>query len=303
MRWWLAALVAALSIPVFPEDETAFVVHLDRQQQRLAGIQSRVLPPPRPMPSQPAWAYVLDPAPVIQQTAEYHQLRHSRGNALKEAQVLQDRYRRLHRLGNGIKRRELEQAEVAWLEAENRSQTLAIQLAGMRQRILNRWGSALGQWMLEQSSRLQQLADGRITLVRLVTDRPGPAQLIYRNRRIPLNYLSLLPGADPLLKQPAALFWAEGWIPYGLRLQALTGKTIDAVAVPATAVIWYASGPWIYLQTGAETFQRHILENWQVSGDTWWVNPELGGHRIVVRGAQLLLAEEFRALVPEEDDD
>jgi len=302
VRWWLCAVILALAEPVLPEDGTGFGVHLSRERQQLAGIRIQALPAPRPMPSEPAWAYTLDPAPLLEAAAEYRRLRQSRRNASVTVRLLQERHRRLERLGTGVRRREREQAELAWLEARNRLQTLAVRLDGLKQRLTSRWGMTLTQWLRQRPDRLQALAAGTITLVRLVPDGPGPAWLIYRRQRIPLHYLSPLPSADPQLAMPAALFWARAALPHGLRLPALSGGTASAVPLPAAAVVWYAGRPWVYLQNDDETFQRHPLENWRATGDTWWVREALAGRRIVVRGAQLLLAEEFRAQVPEEDD-
>ncbi len=304
VRWWLCAVILALPGPVLPEDGTGRIgVHLSRERQQLAGIRIQILPAPRPMPSEPAWAYTLDPAPLLEAAAEYRRLRQSRRNASETVRLLQERHRRLERLGTGVRRREREQAELAWIKARNRLQTLNVRLNGLRQRFASRWGTALTQWLLQRPDRLQALADGTITLVRLVPDGPGPAWVRYRRRRIPLHYLSPLPGVDPQLAMPAALFWARAAIPYGLRLPALSGEPANAVPIPAAAVVWYAGHPWIYLQNDDETFQRHPLENWRATGDTWWIRETPPGRRIVVRGAQLLLAEEFRAQVPEEDDD
>ncbi len=303
VRCWLVAVILALPGPVLSEEGTGIGVHLSRERQQLAGIRIQVLPAPQPMPAEPAWAYTLDPAPLLEAAAEYRRLQQSLRNTSETVQVLQERYRRLERLGTGVRRREREQAELAWLEARNRLQTLTVRLDGLRQRLASRWGTALTPWLSQQPDRLQALADGTITLVRLVPDVAGPARLIYRRRHVPLHYLSPLPGADPQLAMPAALFWAQAKIPHGLRLLALSGETASAVPVPTAAVVWYAGRPWVYLQRDDETFRRHPLENWRATGDTWWVRQALAGHRIVVRGAQLLLAEEFRAQVPAEDDD
>lgn len=303
VRCWLVAVILALPGPVLPEEGTGIGVHLSRERQQLAGIRIQVLPAPQPMPSEPAWAYTLDPAPLLEAAAEYRRLRQSRRNASETVRVLEERYRRLKRLGTGVRHREREQAELAWLEARNRLQTLTVRLDALKQRLTSRWGIALTQWLWQRPDRLQALAAGTITLVRLVPDEAGPAWLIYQRQRIPLHYLSPLPGADPRLAMPAALFWARAAVPHGLRLPALSGETASAVPVPAAAVVWYAGRPWVYLQRDDETFRRHPLENWRATGDTWWVREALAGRRIVVRGAQLLLAEEFRAQVPEEDDD
>src|SRR5262249_61635802 len=37
------------------------------------------------------------------------------------------------------------------------------------------------------------------------------------------------------------------------------GASLDGIAVPASAIVWWAGRAWVYLRTGAETFKRHPI--------------------------------------------
>jgi hypothetical protein len=101
--------------------------------------------------------------------------------------------------------------------------------------------------------------------------------------------------------------------------------------VPASAVIWHAGQAWIYVReaqggageadeaarNGAEpaaaasspstvridSFQRRGLPNAVRLGDQWFVPGLETDDPVVVRGAQLLLSEELKSQLKNENDD
>jgi hypothetical protein len=76
------------------------------------------------------------------------------------------------------------------------------------------------------------------------------------------------------------------------------------VAVPATAIIWYAGLPWIYVKTGDTEFVRRPVENHREQAERWLVPTGFRpGEHVVVVGAQMLISQELKGRIPEEDDD
>ena len=89
------------------------------------------------------------------------------------------------------------------------------------------------------------------------------------------------------------------------------------VIIPSSAVVWYAGKPWAYFKqgktkTGEDQFVRKpILTDTEV--DAGWYNEGLIEHNtaasevvaseVVVSGAQLLLSEEFKYLIKNENED
>jgi hypothetical protein len=76
------------------------------------------------------------------------------------------------------------------------------------------------------------------------------------------------------------------------------------VRVPESAVVWQAGQPWVYLAEDAEHFRRQALQLGAALGDAWFSSgPLRAGAPVVVQGAQLLLSEESRALIRNENGD
>lgn len=84
--------------------------------------------------------------------------------------------------------------------------------------------------------------------------------------------------------------------------QGLQGSH-QGVIVPNEAIVWNAGLAWVYLKTGNQTFLRKpISVNAEVDGG-WFDQSMPVGAEVVVRGAQLLLSEEFKFLIKNENDD
>jgi hypothetical protein len=61
---------------------------------------------------------------------------------------------------------------------------------------------------------------------------------------------------------------------------------------------------FVYIKSDSETFIRRKIENYAVTPDGYFVENDLKpGEYIVTTGGQLLLSEEFRVQIPDEDDD
>ena len=92
---------------------------------------------------------------------------------------------------------------------------------------------------------------------------------------------------------------------------AETAKT-SGVIIPSDAVVWYAGKPWVYFKqsktnTGEDQFIRTPVST-DVEVDTGWYNEGLSDDigsfsEVVVNGAQLLLSEEFKYLIKNENED
>ena len=86
------------------------------------------------------------------------------------------------------------------------------------------------------------------------------------------------------------------WIP---------GQRSDiGVLIPESAIIWRNATPWVYLQLDDQTFVRHPVYHYHQVNQHWFVHDQdLSGKRIVVSGSAVLLSEELRAQIPDEDDE
>ncbi len=86
-----------------------------------------------------------------------------------------------------------------------------------------------------------------------------------------------------------------------------TSKTATGVVIPSNAVVWYAGKAWAYFKTGQDKDHVQFIRK-PISTDTevdegWFNQGITQDSEVVVSGAQLLLSEEFKYLIKNENED
>ncbi len=77
----------------------------------------------------------------------------------------------------------------------------------------------------------------------------------------------------------------------------------EGIVIPSNAVVWYAGTPWAYFKQGGNQFVRKPISA-DTEVDAGWFNIGFNADsEVVVKGAQLLLSEEFKYLIKNENDD
>jgi hypothetical protein len=93
----------------------------------------------------------------------------------------------------------------------------------------------------------------------------------------------------------------------GMRVAALLEDATSArsgVSIPYTAQVWHAGKAWVYVKRSDGNFERREVATKESTGDGWFNGaPYSPGDLVVVSGAQLLLSEEFRYQIKDENDD
>ena len=187
------------------------------------------------------------------------------------------------------------------------------------------------------ADRLAALAAGREVLLRAVLrgDEAGtvPARLQVRrpgqDDPVAAQLLGPVPapaGTDPALAGRHLLYLAPGkGLAVGMRVAARHrgGSAESGMTVPAGAVIWHAGQPWVYVResaAGAEApasaasaasapggaadrFQRRAVPGARRDGDRWFIPGLDEDDPVVTRGAQVLLSEELKFQIKNENDD
>ncbi len=80
------------------------------------------------------------------------------------------------------------------------------------------------------------------------------------------------------------------------------GPARAGAVVPRSAVIWQAGKSWVYVQTDKEKFARREVELQDPASGGWFTLSLKPGDKVVTRGAQMLLSEEFKSQIRVEDD-
>jgi RND family efflux transporter MFP subunit len=81
------------------------------------------------------------------------------------------------------------------------------------------------------------------------------------------------------------------------------GPARAGAVVPRSAVIWQSGKSWVYVQTDKEKFARREVELEDPASGGWFTRSLKPGDKVVTRGAQMLLSEEFKSQIRVEDDD
>ncbi len=92
-----------------------------------------------------------------------------------------------------------------------------------------------------------------------------------------------------------------------VNVEAPASDSTNGIIIPSSAVVWYAGTPWAYFKQGKDQFVRKpISADTEVGSltDGGWFNQGLDANsEVVVNGAQLLLSEEFKYLIKNENED
>lgn len=87
-----------------------------------------------------------------------------------------------------------------------------------------------------------------------------------------------------------------------------SAQNANGIIIPSSAVVWYAGKPWAYFKQSVNKNGQDLFVRKPISADTevdsGWFNQGLNNEsEVVVNGAQLLLSEEFKSLIKNENED
>jgi hypothetical protein len=227
------------------------------------------------------------------------------------------RMRALYRDEQTVSQRALQTAESDWKSDQAKlaaAETAAVNLQGaMRQE----WGAALTGWATQNANAYARLARGDDVLLQLVADSGGEAaampaalevtQVGAKSAPRQAQFVSVATRADPALTGRTYWYRAPaGDLRVGMRVEASLSsesKGTAGVLVPPAALVWHAGKAWIYLKREAEEFARREVATDAPAGEDWFSTAFKPGEEVVVSGAQLLLSEEFRDQIKNENED
>jgi len=92
----------------------------------------------------------------------------------------------------------------------------------------------------------------------------------------------------------------------GMRVSVETpsaGNANNGAVIPSKAAVWYAGKPWAYFKQGKDQFVRKPISTEIEVNDGWFNQGMNTDSEVVVSGAQLLLSEEFKYQIKNENED
>jgi hypothetical protein len=297
-------------------------VEVSAAGQQASGIKTQMLTEASARAGTELYGTVANIQPLLDLRARYIA-------AVSEARALravaansEAEYRRAKKLfdqDRNVSERTVQAAQAQWNadQAHLHAADQAIEAAHANIRIA--WGDKLAQWATDpESQTFAALAQQREVLVQLVfpfelqAQAPkvalsiAPASIDAPGRSI--RYVSPAPQSDNTLPGATFLYLAssEG-LRAGMRVTARShaaGKMQTGVLVPAAAVVWHGGKAWAYVRDDDDTFVRKEVST-DIEMPGGWFNATTfePGEEIVVSGAQLLLSEEQKFQIRNENED
>jgi len=181
------------------------------------------------------------------------------------------------------------------------------------------WGQALTDWALNsKSDKLSAFISGQRKLLQItlpsnqhltetvktiVVDSSGNRSLANK-----ADFISATEHTESIAQGESYYFQTNNKsIKTGMNVTAWIPQIdqVDTgVIIPKSALIWNMDQAFIYIKTNEDTFSKKTITNYAVLTDGYFVPHSIEpGEEVVSKGAQMLLSEELRRLIPSEDND
>ena len=302
-------------------------VKLDVEIMQRSGIELSVLQVIEYLHEARATGQVVDFEPLLQKRTAYHEAEASRTVAQQHfnaATTVHKRLNTLYKERTNVSLRQVEAANLKKIESLSQLRAANKQIENIRLETIQHWGVELSNWALgniktkEQSSYFERLIQSKDVLIMASLPPniglPDETSFIYVNshpERTSARKAYLISPATHTnsLSQGLTYYFrtrAEA-LRVGMRLSAwmvLSENIEKGVNVPLTSVIWYGGQPWVYVQVAPDLYQRRPVSEYRETDFGWFIRDTFKqDDKVVTRGGQLLLSEELRWQIPEEDDD
>lgn len=261
-------------------------------------------------------AIVVSAQELITARADYVTTAENLEKARAKIQVDQEEYARLNSLYQDQKnasQKELQAAQGALrldqVDAQAAQQDLALQMAAMRQS----WGDAVMNWVVHNTSALDRVLNQSDFLVEVTLPADsGPSFPQTITLDVPglghaeARLISEFPRVDPRIQGIGLLYVTQNHVGFAPGLSLLArlpvGPVTRGVLIPNSAIVWWQGNAWVYVQTAPGHFVRQLVPTGEPLAKGVFVLTSFSPHeQIVIRGAQLLLSEEFRSQIQIED--
>jgi hypothetical protein len=185
---------------------------------------------------------------------------------------------------------------------------------------IQEWGQVIGNGVINSAPLIMRMIERRVFLLQItvppgVSVTPPPiasVEMSGNDERITIKYISPATRTDPKI-QGLSFFYvasAQSGVLPGMNVRAYlaSGKPVDGLVIPPSAVVWWSGRPWVYVKIDDDRFTRWEIPTEMPYGyNGGYVVPASGFSEprpvIVTKGAQMLLSEEFRAQIQVEGDD
>ncbi len=303
-------------------------VRLTDEIMSRSGIQTSSLQVVSHLHEARATGLVVDFQPLLGRRTDYHKAGSDlilAEESLQASARVYERLRVLHKERANVSLRQVEEARFRMTENKARKVSAAQLMQNIRTETMQKWGKELSNWALgskeagkEQSSYFDRLLQKQdvLIMVTLPPDLtlPEETSFVFINTHPERStsrkaYLISPASHTNLLSQGVTYYFrtpAEN-MRIGMHLSAwviVSDEVETGVDVPPASVIWYGGQPWVYVQVEDDLYSRRPVADYRETDFGWFITDTFEqDEKIVIRGGQLLLSEELRWQIPDEDDD
>lgn len=298
------------------------VVRVSPESQKASGIAVDALRPGSSEAAVEAYGMVMNLQPLAEMRGRYLA-------AAAEARALravvaasESEFRRMELLfkdDRNVSEQAVRAAEGRYRSEQARQLAAEQTASSLRDSIRSTWGDTVTGWAANPDSQaMQALLRQSSFLVQLVLPYDLPrsairgritiAPAVSRENARPARFVADSPQVDPALPGETYFYMSDGGgLRAGMRVLArigLGGAAVPGVIVPPAAVVWHAGKAWVYVKDDGQTFARHEVSTAQELDGGWFNAGGFGADdEVVVSGAQLLLSEELKYQIRNENED
>lgn len=304
-------------------DNGRAVVHVSPESQAASGIATQALVAAESTEAVEIYGTVVNVQPLLELRGRYLAAASEASARKAAADAAHAEYRRMDMLfrdERNVSEQTLRNAEAHYHAERARLAAAQATLTSIRESLLTGWGDVIAEWAVKPNSpRVQALLERRAQLIQLAFPYEVPASAARsaisiapatgRDHMRAARFVSDSPLMDAALPGQTFFYMVEdSGLRSGSRVIAKvsTGpEKVDGVLVPGAAVVWHAGKAWIYLRQDSATFARYEVSATHDLGNGWFNRGGdlIPGREVVVSGAQLLLSEELKFQIRNENED
>lgn len=259
---------------------------------------------------------------LVDYNSQYQQLKAQLAVAesvLPNHQLQYQRYKQLNEDDKNVSDKAVQEAQALVINDQTQIKTAQAQLKALTDTIIAQWGQPLAMLVTQHPapSPLRDLLMQKKVLVQVsfplnfkapegnssllitpIQDEVPPIRADYVSQSIQTDISNI--GKTYFYSAPA------DYLRVGMRVNvvpASASSSMKGVLVPNQAIAWHGGMAWIYVKTKPDTFLRKPVASDIELDNGWFDNSLAPGTEVVTRGAQLLLSEEFKFQIKNENDD
>lgn len=296
------------------------MVRIDDDIGDYAGVETLSLVESQFFPESKVLAKVVDLRPMLVVKAKHNQAVAALNVANVAERAAASELTRLRMLAKGagsVATKNVNYAEADWRAAMASLQGLNFDLQAIHDDVVQTWGEVIAAWLLTTDSKEWQRLLSRqdsLLLVTLPIDLSLAAEVSFiqiardgsRQRARKAYFVSPALATDQVIQGETYFFKTEsGKLRSGMRLDAWLPQgtePLTGVFIPEQAMTWSDGQAWGYVRLEDDLYQRRSLKSgFAAAGGVFMTDEIQAGEHLVIRGAQMLLSEEFKWQI--EDDD